>query len=212
MISKWIQLLYPWHRTSPCWADRVNYIEAKGVLLKHKFSPQKVVVQSLSHVWLFGTPWTTACQAPLSSTISQSLLRFMSIKSVMLSNHLILCHFPLLLPSLFLSSRVFSNESALPIRWLKYWSFNFSNNPFNEYSGLISFRSDWFDLLEVQRTLKGLLQHHSLKASFLQLSAFFMIQLSHLYMTTGKTRALTIWTFVGKVLSLLLSCCLGLSY
>ena len=121
--------------------------------------------------------------------------------SVMLSNHLILCHFPLLLPSIFLSIRVFSNESPLPIRWLKYWSYNFSNNPFNEYSGLISFRIDWFDLLEVQRTLKGLLQHHSLKASFLHLSAFFMLQLSHLYMTTGKTIALTIWTFVSSAIS-----------
>ena len=102
MISKWIQLLYPWHRTSPCWADRVNYIEAKGVLLKHKFSPQKVVVQSLSHVWLFGTPWTTACQAPLSSTISQSLHKFMSIELIMPSNHLIFCY-SLLLPALSLS-------------------------------------------------------------------------------------------------------------
>ena len=122
--------------------------------------------------------------------------------SVMLSNHPLLCHFPLLLPSIFPSIRVFSNELALSIRWPKYWSFNFSNNPFNEYSGLISFRIDWFDLFAVQRTLKSLLQHHILKASFLQLSDF-MIQLSHLYMTTGKTIALTILTFVGKMMSLL---------
>ena len=135
--------------------------------------------------------------------------------SMMLSNHLILCRFPLLLPSIFSSIRVFSNELALPIRWPKYWSFNFSNNPFNEYSGLISFRIEWFDLFAVKRTLKSLLQHHSLKASFLQLSAFFMIQLSHLYMTTGKTIALTIWTFLGNMMSLLINsyliCCLGLS-
>ena len=133
----------------------------------------------------------------------------MSIMSVMLSNHPLLCHFPLLLPSIFPSIRVFSNELALSIRWPKYWSFNFSNNPFSEYSGLISFRIDWFDLFAVQRTLKSLLQHHILKASFLQLSDF-MIQLSHLYMTTGKTIALTTWTFVSKVLALLLNCCLGL--
>ena len=136
----------------------------------------------------------------------------MSIMSMMLSNHLIFCRFPLLLSSIFPSIRVFSDESALPIRWPKYWSFNFSNYPFNEYSGLISFRIEWFDLFAVKRTLKSLLQHHSLKASFLQLSAFFMIQLSHLYMTTGKTVALTIWAFVGKVLALPLNCCLGLSY
>ena len=131
--------------------------------------------------------------------------------SVMLSNHPLLCHFPLLLPSIFPSIRVFSNESALCIRWPKYWSFSFSISisSSNEYSGLISFRFDLFDLFAVQRTLKSLLQHHILKASFLQLSDF-MIQLSHLYMTTGKTIALTTWTFVSKVLALLLNCCLGL--
>ena len=129
----------------------------------------------------------------------------MFIESVMSSNHLILCCPLLLLPSIFLSIRVFSNELALHIRWPKYWSFSFSISPSNEYSGLISFRIDWLDLLVVQRTFKSLLQHHNLKASILQHSAFFMIQLSHLYMTTGKTTALTIWTFVSKVMCLLLN-------
>ena len=127
----------------------------------------------------------------------------MSIELMMLSNHLILCHPPLLLSSVFPSIRVFSNESALHSRWPKYWSFSFSISPSNEYSGLISSRIDWFDLLAVQVTLKSLLQHYSLKASILQLSAFFMVQLSHLYTTTGKTIALTIWTFVGKMMYLL---------
>ena len=127
----------------------------------------------------------------------------MSVESVKSSNHLILCNPLLLLPSIFPSIRVFSNESALHIRWPKYWSFSFSINPSNEYSGLISFRMDWFDLLAVQGTLKSLLQHHSSKASILQHSAFFMVQLSHPYVTTGKTIALTRWTFVGKVMSLL---------
>ena len=132
-------------------------------------------------------PWTAAHQSSLSFTISQSLLKFMPIESVMPSNHLILCYPLLLLPSVFPSIRVFSNESALFIRWPKYWSFSIS--PLNEYPGLISFRIDWFDLLAVQGTLKSLLQHHSSKASILQHSAFFMVQLSHLYMTTGKTIA-----------------------
>ena len=152
-------------------------------------------VQSLSHVRLFA-----ARQASLSITKSRSLLRRMSVKSVRPSNHLILCHTLLLLPSIFPSIRVFSNESVLCIRWPKYWSFSFSIGPSNEYSGLISFR---FDLLAVQGILKSLLQHHSSKASILQHSAFFMVQISHPYMTTGKTIALTIWTFVGKVTSLL---------
>ena len=160
-----------------------------------------VVFQSLSCVRLFVTPWTAACQASLSFTISQSLLRFMSIQSVMLSNHLILCH-PLLLPSIFPSIRVFSNESALHIRWPKHWSFSFSVSPSNEYSGLISFRIDWFDLLSGQGTLKSLLQHHISKASILWRSAF-MDQLSCPYMTTGRTTALTRWTFVGKITFLL---------
>ena len=129
----------------------------------------------------------------------------MSIESVMPSNHLILCHSLLLLPSIFPSIRVFSNELALHIRWPKYWSLSFSISPSNEYSGLISFRIDWLDFLVVQGTLKSLLQHHSSKASIFQCSAFFMVQLSHLYMTTGKTIGFTMWTFVGKVITLLLT-------
>ena len=144
------------------------------------------------------TPWTAACQASLSNTNSQSLLKLMSIEWVMPSNHLILCCPLHLLPSIFPRIRVFSNESALHIRWPKYWNFSFSISPPNEYSGLISFRLDWWDLLAVQWTLKSLLQHHSSKASILWHSAFFLVQLSHPYMTTGKTIALTRWTFVGK--------------
>ena len=160
------------------------------------------VVQSLSCVQLFATPWIAARQASLFITNSQSLLKLMSVKLVMPSNHLILCC-PLLLPSVFPSIRIFSSESVLYIRWPKYWSFSFRISPSNEYSALISFRIDWFDLLAVQGTLKSLLQHHNLKASALQHSAFFVVQLSHPYMTTGKTIALTRWTFVGKVMSLL---------
>ena len=157
------------------------------------------------------TPWTVAYQAFLSITNSQSLLKLMSIKSVMPSSHLILCHSFLLLPSIIPSSKVFSNESVLHIRWPKYWSFSFSISPSNEYSRLISFRMYWLDLLAVEGTLKGLLQHHSSKVSILWCSAFFIVQLSHPYMTTGKTIALTRWTFVDKVMSLLLTCCLGWS-
>ena len=149
------------------------------------------------------TPWTVAHQASLSITSSWSLCKLMSIASVMPSNHLILCHPLLLLPSIFPSIRVFSNESVLLIRWPNYWSFSFSISPCNEYSRLISFRMDWLDLLAVQGTLKSLLQHHSSKASIPQCSAFFTVQLSHPYMTTGKTIALTRQTFVGKVMSLL---------
>ena len=145
-------------------------------------------VQSLSHVRLFATPWTAAHQVSLSITNSQSLLKLMSIKLVMPSNHLILCRPLLLLPSTFPSVRVFSNES-FHIRWPKYWSFSFSISPSNEYSGLISFWIDWFDLLAVEGTLKSLLQHHSSKASILQHSAFFIVQLPHPYMTIGKTVA-----------------------
>ena len=160
-------------------------------------------VQSLSHVQLFLTPWNTVCQATLSITNSQSLLKLMSIESVMPSNHLIHCCPLLFLPPIPPSIRVFSIESVLCIRWSKYWSFSFSIGPSNEHLRLISFRMDWLDLLEVQGTLKSLLQHHSSKASILQRSAFFIVQLSHPYMTTGKTIALTRWTFVGKVMSLL---------
>ena len=152
---------------------------------------------------LFVIPWTIAHEASLSFTVSRSLLKLMFIESVMPSNHFILCRPLLLLPSVFPSIRVFSNESVLRIRWPKYWRFSFSISLSNEYSGLISFRMDWLDLLAVQGTLKSLLQHHSLKASILQCSAFFMVQLSHPYMTPGKTIALTRWTFVGKVMSLL---------
>ena len=145
------------------------------------------------------------CNTPdFPITNSWSLLKLISIRSVMPSNHLILCHPLLLLPSIFHSIRVFSSESVLHIRWPKDWSFGFSISPSNEYSGLIPFRMDWLDLLEVQGTLKSLLQHHSSKASILWCSAFFMVQLSHSYMATGKTIALTRWTFVSKVMSLLL--------
>ena len=148
-------------------------------------------VQSLSRVQLFVTPWTAACQASLSITNFWSLFKLVSIESVMPLNHLILCRPLFPLPSIFPSIRVFSDESALRIRWPKYWSFSFSINPSSEHSGLISFRMDWLDLLAVQGTLKSLLQHHSSKASILQRSAFFTVQLSHPYMTTGKTIALT---------------------
>ena len=160
-----------------------------------------LVVQSLSRVHLFATPWTAARQATLSFTISQSLLKLISIEFVMLSDHLILCHPLLLLPSIFPSIRVFFN--AFHIGWPKDWSFSFSISPSNEYSGLISFRIDWFDLFAVQGALKRLLQHHNLKTSILWHSAFIMVQLSHLYMTTGKIIALTKRTFVGKMISLL---------
>ena len=160
-------------------------------------------IQSLSHVWLFVTPWTAACQASLSITNSRSLPKLMSVESVIPSTHLTLSHPLLLLPSIFLTIRVFSNESVLHIRWPKYWSFSFSISPSNEHPGLISFRIDWLDLLAVQGTLKSLLQHHSSKASILRCSAFITVQLSHRYTTTGKTIALTRRTFVDKVMSLL---------
>ena len=161
------------------------------------------LVQSLSRLWLCATPWTAAHQASLSFTNFQNLLKLMSSKLVMPSSHLILCRPLLLLTSIFPSIRVFSNESALHIRWPKYWSFSFSISPSNEYSRLISLRIDWLDLLAVQGTLKHLLQYHCSKASILQCSTFFIVQLSHAYMTTGKTIALTRWTFVGKVMPLL---------
>ena len=166
-------------------------------------------VQLLSQVWLFVIPWTPARQASLSFTISQSLLKLMSIESVMPSNHLILCHPLLLLLSVFPSIRVFSNESVLRIRWTMYWGFSIS--PSNEYSGLISFRIYWFDILTVQGTLKSLLQHHSSKASILQHSAFVMVQLSPPYVTTGKTVSLTIWTLSAQWCICFLMLYLGLS-
>ena len=155
------------------------------------------------------TQWTAAHQASLSITSYQSLLRLVSIKLMMPSNHLILCHPLLHPPSIFPSIRVFSNESVLHIRWPKYWSFSFSLSPSHEYSGLISFRMDWLALLAVQGTLKSLLQHHSSKASVPWRSAFFIVQLSHPYMITGKTVALTRRTFVGKEFVCFLICCLG---
>ena len=161
-----------------------------------------VVVQSLSYVWLFATSWAAARQASLSFTISRSLLKLMSVESVMPSNHLILYHAFLLLPSIFPSIRIFSSELALWIRWPKYWNFSFSIIPSKEIPGLISFRMDWLDLPAVQGTLKSLLQHHSSKVSILQHSAFFMVQLSHLYITTGKTIALIIWTFIRTIFEL----------
>ena len=149
------------------------------------------------------TPWTAARQASLSITNSRSLLKLMSFELVMPSNHLILCHSLLLPPSIFLSIRVFSNESVLRIRWPKYWSFSLNISPSNEYSGLIFFRMNWLDLLAVPGTLKIFLHHHSSKASILWCSAFYIVQFSHPYMTNGKTTALTRWTFVGKVMPLL---------
>ena len=160
-------------------------------------------VQFLSHVQLFVTPWTAARQASLSITHSRKLLKLMSIQSVMPSNHFIVCRLLLLLPSIFPNIRVFSSESVLCIKWPKCWSFSFSISPSNEYSGLIFFRIDWLNLLAVQRILKCLLQCHSSKASILQRSAFFIVQLSHPYMTTGKIIVVTRWTFVDKVMSLL---------
>ena len=162
-------------------------------------------VESFSRVQLFETPWTARRQTSLSNTNSLSLPKLMSIESVMPSNHLILCCPLLLAPSIFPSIRVFSNESALHIRWPRYWSFSLNISPTNEHSGLISFKMDWLDLLAVQGTLKSLLRHHSSKVSILQCSAFFIVQLSPPYMTTGKTIALTRQTFVGKVMSLLFS-------
>ena len=162
-----------------------------------------VSVQFLSCVLLFASPWSAACQASLSISNSRSLPKLMSIESVMSSNHLILCHPTLPLPSILPQIRVFSNESVLCITWPKYWSFSFNISPSNEHPGLISFRMDWLDLLVVQGTLKSLLQHHSSKASILWHSGFFILQLSYPYMTTGKTIALTSWTFVDKVMSLL---------
>ena len=173
------------------------------VLLKIKNESTINSVQSLSCVGLFVTPWIAACQASLSITNSWSLLKLMTVMSVMPSNQFILCCPLLLLPSIFPNIRVFSNESALHIRCPKYWSFSFSISLSNEYSGLISLRIDWFDLLAVQGTLKSLLQQNSSTASILQCSAFFIVQTSHPYMTTRETIALTRRTFVGKVMSLL---------
>ena len=180
------------------WKDRIGYLAVQKCQML-----AASVFSSVAQSCYFVTPWTAARKASLSITNSQSPPKPMSIESMMPSNHLILCHPLLLLPSNFPSIRVFSNESTLRMRWPKYWSFSFSISPSNEHSGLISFRMDWLDLLAVQGTLKSLLQHHSSKTSILQHSAFFTVQLSHPYMHTGKTIALTRQTFVGKVMSLL---------
>ena len=208
-------MLFYWNippSPSPTESKRLFYIQQKACIFFHVEQYQKLCcamlshfssVQSLSHVWLFATPWIAACQASLSITNSQSLLKLMSIELVMPSSHLILCCPLLLLPPIPSSIRAFSNESALCIRWPKYWSFSFSISSSNEHPGLISPRMDWLDLLAVQGTLESPLQHHSSKASIFQHSASFPVQLSHPYMTTGRTIALTRWTFVGKVISLL---------
>ena len=185
------------------WINATNVSAATLLLSMANTSVSVLVTQlssvrSLSRVWLFGTLWTAARQASLSITISRSPPKPMSIESVMPSNHLILCCPLLRLPSIFPSNRVFSSEAALRNRWPKYWSFSFNISPCNEHPGLISFRMDWLDLLAVQGTLKSLLQHHSSKASILRCSAFFIVQLSHPYMLTGKTIALTRQTFVVK--------------
>ena len=182
------------------WPTSSSYSQLEKIL---GFKWSEGSVQLLSRVLLFVTPWIAARQASLSITNPRSLLKLMSIESVMQSNHVILCRPLLLLPSIFPSIRVFSNESALHIRWPKYWSFSFNISPSSENSGLISFRMERLDLLVVQRALKSLLQHHSSKASILRCSAFFIVQLSHPYMITGKTIALTRQTFFGKVMSLL---------
>ena len=178
---------------------RNMYIKADGKIMTVQLSS----VQLLSRVWLFETPWTAARQIALSITNSLSLLKLMSIESVISSNHLILCRPLLLPPSIFPSNKVFLNESVLRIRWAKYWSFSFRISPSNEQWGLISFRIDWLDLLTVLGTLKSLLQHHNSKSSILLCSYFFIVQFSHPYITTRKTIALTRQTFVGKVMSLL---------
>ena len=212
----WSQLSFPPPGNLPdpsdqiyvsCIDRRIMYHSATKSILEKGVCSLGLVqfssVQSLSRVQLFVTPWITARQASLSLTSSWSLLKLMPSKSVMPSSHLILCRPLLLLPPIPLSIRVFSNESTLLMRWPKYWSFSFSISPSNEHPGLISFRMDWLDLLVVQGSLKSLFQYHSSKASILQCSAFFIVQLSHPYMTTGKTVALTRQTFVGKVKSLL---------
>ena len=188
-------------------------LRSKRLLISWLHSPSTVIfssVQLLSHVRLFATPWTTSRQASLCITNPRSSPKPMTIESVMPSNHLILCCPLLLLPSIFPSIRVFSNESALRMWWPKYWSFSFNISRSNEHTGLISFRMDWLDLLAIQGTLKSLLQHHSSKASIFQHSAFFTVQLSHPYMTTGKTIALT-RPMLAKLCLCFLICCLGWS-
>ena len=194
---KWLGSIYLFCFLGAQVLPKVQHYHYNLLSFKGQFS-------SVAHrVWLFAIPWTTARQASLSITNSWSPHKLMSIESVMPSNHLILCRPLQLLPSIFPSLRVLSNESLLHIRWPKYWSFNFNISPTNEHPGLISFRMDWLDLLAVQETLKSLLQYHSSKASILQCSVFFIVQISQPYKTTGKTIALTKWTFVIKIISLL---------
>ena len=213
--NSWPWCFILWGRTEKIYLrTRFIYREANfssrlGTLLRFGAKQLKVPltgsqsVQSLSRVQLFATPWTAAHQPSLSITNLQSLLKLMSIELVMPSNQLILCHPLLSCLQSFPTSGSFPKESVLHIRWPKYWSFGFSISPFNEHPGLISFRMDWLDLFAVQGTLNNLLQHHSSKASVLRNSAFFMVQLSHPYVTPGKTITLTRWTFVGKIMSLL---------
>ena len=192
-------MLHHWRWFGPSYLPNISFSKLKWHRLSFcYYIPQFSSVQSLSRVWLSVSLWTTAHQASLSITNSWSPPKPMSIVLVMPSNHLILCCPLLLLPSIFPNIRVLSNESALHIRWPKYWSFSFNSSPSNEHSGLISFRMDWLDLLAVQGTLKSLLQHHSSKASILRCSAFFKVRLSHPYMTTGKTTVSTRRTFVEK--------------
>ena len=205
IMTKW-RLLQEYRKIKEIYY--INRIKEKdhmiiSINVEKAFDIQFSSVQSLSRVWLFANPWTAAHQASLSITNSQSPPKPMSIELVMPSSHLILCRPLLLLPSIFPSIRVFSNESALRIMWPNYWSFSFNISPSNEHSGLVSFKMDWLDLLAVQGTLKSLLQHHNSKASILRHSAFFIVQLSHPYKTTGKAIALTRRTFIGKVMSLL---------
>ena len=181
----------------------VQFRPKKHIETRLQYWDYVVFVQSLSPVQLFAIPWTVAHQAFLSSTVSWSLLKLMSIELVIPSNHLILYNSLLFLPSIFPSIRVFSSELSLYIRWPKYWSFSFRINPSNEYSAFVNFRVDWADLFPIQRTLECHLQHHNSKTSILWHSAFFLVHLSHPYMTTGKTLALLIWNFVGKVMYLL---------
>ena len=199
--SLWLDVNKPSEKTGLKLNIQKTEIMTSGSISSVQFSS----VQSLSCVWLFATPWMTARQASLSITNSRSSLRLTSIESVMPSSHLILCHPLFLLPSIPPSIRVFSNELTLHMRWPKYWSFRYSIITSKEIPGVISFRMDWLDLLAVQGTLKSFLHHHSSKASILWSSAFFTVQLSHPYMTTGKTIALTRRTLVGKVMSLLLN-------
>ena len=222
-ILEWVAMpssrgsFQPRYRTCICCISSIgrwilyHWAACEALSLPKFSSVQFSSVQSLSRVQLFATPWNSAHQASLSITNSQSPPKPMSIESVMPSNHLILCRPLLLLFSISPSIWVFSNELSLCIRWPKYWNFSFNISSSNEYPGLISFRMDWLDLLAVQGTLKSLLQHHSSKASILWCSAFFIVQLSHPYMTTGKTIALTRWIFVDKIMPLLLICCVGWS-